>query len=194
MNKPNYTHRTLIAVLFTVGLTVSNTYPALITLSPPVSGLSIGETFKIGLSIADLGDEDLGAFTVGLGFDPEILEFVTFMPGVYLGTNEDMVVDAAVTTPGNLDIGLVSMLADLGSQPGSFLLGEISFRGIGYGSSQISFASISLGNGDGSAFIPSIAGPATSASVPEPPIMPMLATSLLGIAFWRRRSRTNNNC
>lgn len=112
-----------------------------LSLSPATATLSPGSILDLTLSIGGLGDgtaPSLKAYTVKLDYDPALLAFEGAAFGSALGTpcppgDSDPSCQAtadADDSGGVVTLTETSLLVDLSSQPGSFELATLAFRGL----------------------------------------------------------------
>ena len=123
-------------ILFCVFIVGANQAQAIhIDIIPSVTNVNVGDSFSVDLFIRDLGGSDLGAFSLSLNFNDNILNFnnsVTF--GTSLG---DPLAGEAITDAtyrnqginGFVDLFDVSLLSvdELAAQPYGFTLATIGF-------------------------------------------------------------------
>jgi hypothetical protein len=161
---------------------------------PADSIVPLGGAVEIGVMISDLGDgvpPSLGAFDLGVSFDPAILSPTGVTFGAFLG---DPALLEAITGesffPGLLEPFEISLLLepDLEAlQPGAFILATLSFDAVGAGTSPLVFSRSILGDGLGDPLsADSLAGSVrVIQAAPAPPTAWLLLAGLLAARIAR---------
>jgi len=143
--------RTLLAqVSLVLALIVAiPAHGATIAVEPALQSALVGSTVDVDLTISGLGDfepDSLGAFDVGVLFDPGILGFTSVSFGdPVLGDQLDLFSLGSFTLVDDSVPGVVNVLeisfdlpTDLDTlQPGSFTLATLSFDALAIGSSSV---------------------------------------------------------
>lgn len=160
--------RTVSAVAFVLMTSVcvcfSPADAASLVLSPTSQTVSMGETARVGLGIAGLGNLEapsLGAFTVSLAFDPAMLNVNDVTFGDYV-TGIDCLAPSGpggsltsfdLTSPGVLTLSELSFESStvlVDTQPGSFPLASVTFDAVGSGLGSVVCGTASLMDETGS--------------------------------------------
>ncbi len=123
---------------------------------PATQTVDQGENFSVDVNISGLGEfsaPSLGAFDVGLGFDPTLLSFNAIEFGPYLG--DEAAAEAIVgfdVLSDNLMAFEVSLLLPaelIDLQPGSFRLFTVTFGALAPGTSPLDLTVADLGDENG---------------------------------------------
>ncbi|MGH0033686.1 MAG: cohesin domain-containing protein [Myxococcota bacterium] len=116
-------------------------------LEPGSGVLDLGDPLSVDLVVDDLSPEVIGAFQVGIDFDPAVLDYQGASSDDSLGVPGLQTVFGGSESPGNANVFEVSFLsqAQLSAIQGdSLVLATLSFVGVGAGESALSFSQTDL--------------------------------------------------
>jgi hypothetical protein len=164
-----------MALLLTVG-TVFATAPAMAA---------------IDITISNLGDFDLAAFSFDVNYDDSLLTFVDYTLTEELGVIDDW--NASDWSEGDDGAGTIkfdvlSYLEDFSGQSDDFVLVSIDFSGIESALAGISLSNVDLSDAYGDP-IPFTVDGTNISVVPVPGAFWLLGTCLVGLVGLRKRNR-----
>ena len=159
-----------------VGLAMAPGGARALSLALVPATITASGSFNVDLVVSGLGGATLGAFDVGIGFDPSFLGFTGASFGALLGAVPAEAIAGATPATGLVDLAEISLLdstaLDSLQTSDSFTLATLSFNVLPgtITSGTLSFGSITLGDGAGARLpVSSATGAVVNAApVPEP--------------------------
>jgi len=170
------------------------TEAATLALAPASVGPVLGGTaIVLDVIVSEVGGvpaASVGAFDLGLSYDPSVVSFVGFSYEPFLGVAPTEALVSGSGGGGTIDLAAVSLLDAsvlAALQPESFVLGHVTLQAIGAGISPVSFTRTELvdANGEALLILSSVSG-ASLEVIPEPATTLLLGAGLLALARRRR--------
>jgi hypothetical protein len=181
-------------------LALSSSIYAMPMLSFSVSDLtpSIGETISVDIVATDV--TDLFAFNVDFAFNSTVLGGTSVVPGTFLNSAGLTLGDLGLlgfdtTTPGEIRDINDSLLGAVAGATGTGVLATMSFDVVGSGISDLSFLNVNAlavtelidSVGQTITVADATGTTVTVPSVPEPPLLLLMGTGVVGLLVSRRR-------
>lgn len=193
------TLRNLCLILaWTVVALTPTAHAAVLTLSPSLPVVQVGDTFSVDLQISDVGAGNaVGTYDLDVGFDGALVS----LTGVSFGAGLDVLGMGSVqfATPGAGIVNLFELSLDLPDdlialQPDSFVLATLNFTAAAAGTSNFTLFLNALGDAYGDELQASLVDGSVTvgapASVPEPATYALVAAAMaLAGTLTGRRSR-----
>ncbi len=193
-------HNSLRAIFVLIGLSASGPAAAItVFLDPVTQDVTAPAKASIGLHVSGLGNgvaPSLGAFDIGIAFDPAVLMFDDVVFGTFLGDEAGGEAFSGFddSVAGTVSVDVVSALFDFeldAGQPDAFLLATLEFAPVsGSGTSAVGIASVLLSDPEANILTNVMISSSSEVTVvPEPSSGLLLGAGLLGLLRLRRRSR-----
>lgn len=171
---------------------------AILGFSPFAADIAPGDSVSVDVYISGLlGPVALGGYQLKVGYDAVRVEAtsVTFpafpASGMDLGNGSLAFWDLSVFGEVAFDETSLELAGDLAAgQPDSFILTQLTFKGLTPGVSPLTFDLVDLADAAGAALGPGLAFSGSINVVPEAKDFALVAgLGLVGFAAWRRRNR-----
>lgn len=192
----------LLTLILSISLLAGHSFAVSLSLDPVSQQINLSDFFNLNLNISGLGNyqpPSLGAFDLGIIFDPGILSFSSVNFGPFLGDLSIGEADANIDTsiPGVIGLDETSWLYTFeldALQADSFTLATLTFQGIGLGTSLICIdgSSVNLSDGVGqdlplSYYGITDAGVTVNNPVPEPSTVILFFLGLVGLVGLQKK-------
>ena len=182
-----------VLVFLSVSLTAAPAGAVQLDFQPSTQTVNVGDTASVDIVVSNRGGVSIGAFDLGIGFDPALLAPVDVTFGSALGdpTVFEALTDVTVSS-GVVDLAEVSLLSppalDALQTTDQLLLATVDFVAMGSGISSLTFVSVDLKDALANELIP-LLGSAQVTSVPQPPGLLLLVSAAAALAALTRRHR-----
>lgn len=176
----------------------------IVALTPDSQTVNTGDHGSLDLVVSGLGDHtspSLGAFLFDFSYDPAVISVDSISFGSHLGLGLlGSLQIADISSPGNIHLDEISLesASDLqASQPSSFTLATLGFRGLAPGTSSVDFTFGSLADESGQISLEFLSQPATitvadQALIPDTgPTAALLCLAVAGLLAFRAGSSSS---